>query len=71
MVSRLYAFLAVQRRAEHGWVNEILFNEAYVTGAIRNRWLDWATLGLTGLTVLGVAAHGAGRWLFAGFRRRL
>jgi hypothetical protein len=71
MVSRLYAFLAVQRRAEHGGVNAILFNEAYVTGAIRNRWLDWATLGLTGLTALGVAAHGVGRWLFAGFRRRL
>jgi len=69
LVTKLYTHLALQERAERGWVNAILFNSAYLTGATRNKWLDWGTLGLAGLTVLGVAAHGIGRWLFARLRR--
>ena len=70
LATKLYAHLALKERAEHGFVNAILFNNAYLTGANRNRWLDWGALGLAGLTLLGVAAHGLGRWAFAGFRRR-
>jgi len=69
LVTKLYTHLALQERAERGWVNAILFNSAYLTGATRNRWLDWGALGLAGLTLLGVAAHGTGRWLFARLRR--
>ncbi len=71
LVTKLYTHLARQERAEHGWANAILFNNAYLTGATRNRWLDWGALGLAGLTFLGVAAHGLGRILFARFRRSL
>jgi len=69
LVTKLYTHLSLKERAEHGWVNAILFNNAYLTGATRNRWLDWGTLALAAITVLGVAAHGIGRWLFAVFRR--
>lgn len=69
LVTKLYSHLASKERAERGWVNAILFNNAYVVGATRNRWLDWGTVALTGLTVLGVAMHATGRWLGARFRR--
>jgi hypothetical protein len=70
LVTKLYTHLATKERAERGWLNAILFNTAYVTGATRNRWLDWGTLGLTSLTILGVGAHAAGRWLGARLRGR-
>jgi Cytochrome c3 len=70
LATKLYAHLALQERAQYGFVNAILFNNAYLTGANRNKWLDWGAFGLAGLVLLGVAAHGLGRWAFAGFRRR-
>ncbi|HVN18800.1 MAG TPA: cytochrome c3 family protein [Terriglobales bacterium] len=70
LTTKLYTHLALKERTERGWANAMLFNNAYLTGAIRNRWLDWATLGLAALLVLGIAAHGVGRWLFAILRRR-
>lgn len=69
LVTKLYSHLASKERAERGWLNAILFNNAYVVGATRNRWLDWGTVALTGLTVLGVAMHATGRWLGARLRR--
>ncbi|MGO9516206.1 MAG: cytochrome c3 family protein [Candidatus Korobacteraceae bacterium] len=70
LATKLYTHLALKERAEHGWMNSMVFNNAYLTGAIRNRWLDWTTLGLAVLVFLGVAAHGLGRLLFARFLRR-
>jgi hypothetical protein len=70
LATKLYAHLALKERAQYGFVNAILFNNAYLTGANRNKWLDWGAFGLAGLVLLGVAAHGLGRWAFADFRRR-
>lgn len=70
LVTKLYAYLAWKERAERGWLNAVLFNNAYVTGATRNWWLDWATLIMTGMTIVGIALHAAGRWLGARARRR-
>lgn len=69
LVTKLYSHFASKERAERGWLNAILFNNAYVVGATRNRWLDWGTVALTSLTVLGVAMHATGRWLGARLRR--
>jgi Cytochrome c3 len=71
LVTKLYSHLAVKERAEHGWMNAVLINDSYMTGATRNRWMDWAAGGLAGIVVLGVAAHGAGRLAFRRFRRRV
>lgn len=69
LATKLYAHLASKERAERGWLNAIIFNNAYVVGATRNRWLDWAMFGLGGVFVAGLTAHGAGRWLCARWRR--
>ena len=70
LATKLYAHLALKERTQQGFVNAILINNAYLVGANRNRWLDWGALGLAGLLLLGVAAHGLGRWVFARSRRR-
>jgi len=70
IASKLYFSLALPAHADNGWVNAVLFNNVYLTGATRNRWLDWGTLALTGITFLGVAAHGLGRYLLARWRRK-
>ena len=70
LATKIYLLLAPKEHAEHGWVNVIVFNNAYLTGATRNRWLDWGALALAVLVLLGVAAHGIGRLAFASFRRR-
>ena len=69
LVTKLYSHLALKERAEHGWINSVLFNNAYLVGATRNRWIDWGMWIVAGLTILGVAAHGAGRWFAARMRR--
>ena len=70
MVTKLYTHLALKERAENGWVNAMLFNNAYLTGATRNKWLDWGTFAIAGLVLLLLVAHGTGRWLFAHFRSK-
>jgi len=70
LVSKLYAYLSLKEQTERGWLNAVLFNNAYLVGATRNRWLDWATVALTAATVGGVAIHAAGRWLGARLRRK-
>jgi len=52
------------------WVTHpILFNDAYVTGAVRNRLADGIIVGLMALTLLGVLGHGLLRVVTAGRRR--
>jgi hypothetical protein len=70
LATKLYTHLAVKERAEHGWANAIFFNNAYLTGANRNHWLDLGSVLLALLTVIGAAAHGIGRLIFDYFRRR-
>ena len=53
MVTKLYTHLALKERAEHGWVNAMLFNNAYLTGATRNQWLDWGTFAMAGWSCFG------------------
>jgi len=61
---KLYTHLALKERAENGWVNAMLFNNAYLTGATRiSGWIG--NFCDRGLVLLLLAAHGAGRWLFA------
>ncbi|HEY2773265.1 MAG TPA: cytochrome c3 family protein [Candidatus Binatia bacterium] len=69
LATELYTHEATLQRSEKGWLNSVLFNTAYVTGATRQVWLDWATLGLAVLVVLGVAAHGGGRWIAMRLRK--
>lgn len=62
LLERLYRYRSQEDLVRGGWVNLAVFNEAYVVGMSRSQTLDALGLGLMGLTVLGLAGHGIGRY---------
>ena len=62
LLSRLYAYRSEEDLARHGLFAQAVFNEAYVVGLSRSPLIDRLGLILIGLTVLGLAAHGVGRY---------
>ncbi len=69
LAAKFDEYLAKKERAEKGWLNAALYNNAYLTGATRHRWLDWGTFLLTALTLAGIGIHALGRWFFGYIRR--
>ncbi len=62
LLNRLYAYRAKADIDRDGLLAQALFNEAYVVGMSRSPTLDRLALLVLGLTVLGLAAHGYGRY---------
>jgi len=55
-----------------GWVtNPVLFEKAYVPGAVRNRLADWIIVGIFAMTVLGTLGHGLLRAVAAARRPKV
>ncbi len=53
----LYKFQSQEARAEYGFVNAIVMNEAYVIGANRNSYLNLISIIIFGLTFIGIVLH--------------
>jgi hypothetical protein len=68
LLSQLYNYRVRQARERDGFFAQALYNDAYIVGMSRNRLLDWISLAVIGLALLGVAAHGAGRYI--AYRKR-
>jgi len=68
LLSQLYNYRAEQEREQKGFFSQALYNDAYIVGMSRNRWLDGISLVIIALMVLGVAAHGVGRYI--AYRKR-
>lgn len=62
LLNRLYQYRAATDLEHHGWLNTAVFNEAYVVGMSRSPLLDRMALGVMGLTLLVLIAHGIGRY---------
>ena len=62
LLNQLYAYQSGQEMTQQGLISTAVFNRAYVVGMSRNRWVDRLALGLIGLTLLGLTAHGVGRY---------
>jgi len=70
LTTKLDSFLVGKDGAERGWTNAALYNSnAYLIGATRNRWLDWGTFLVLGMTLGGIGAHALLRWFFGYIRR--
>lgn len=68
LLSQLYNYRAAQGLERQGFFAQALYNEAYIVGMSRNSLLDWISLSVLALTILGVAAHGYGR--YRAYRKR-
>ncbi|MFP4246331.1 MAG: cytochrome c3 family protein [Halochromatium sp.] len=62
LLSQLYNYRAEQERERTGFFSQAIYNDAYIVGMTRTAWLDWISLLVLALTVLGVGAHGYARY---------
>lgn len=66
---RLYRHMVKDEQQKYGFTNSVILSNSYVIGATRHPLLDSILIGLAGLTLLGVLAHGAIR-IIAALRRK-
>ncbi|PKP53492.1 MAG: hypothetical protein CVT92_04145 [Bacteroidetes bacterium HGW-Bacteroidetes-1] len=57
LISSLYKYQNIEARRNRGTLNAVLINEAYVIGANRNIYVNYASIALFFLTLLGIAIH--------------
>ncbi len=62
LLNRLYQYRSKVGLADHGWINQTVFNQAYIVGMSRSSTIDRLALIVIALTLLGLAAHGFGRY---------
>ncbi|WP_213381150.1 cytochrome c3 family protein [Allochromatium tepidum] len=62
LLGRLYQYRSETELERRGRLSQAVFNEAYVVGMSRSPLLDALGLGVIGLTLLGLIAHGWGRY---------
>ncbi|MBK1693325.1 nitrate reductase [Chromatium weissei] len=62
LLNRLYQYRTATNLEHQGWFNTAVFNDAYVVGMSRSPLLDRLALGVIGLTLLVLIAHGFGRY---------
>ena len=63
LLTKLYKYKIQESRQKYGFLNSVTLNEAYIIGMTRNIILDQLSFLIMGAMVLGIAAHGTGRWL--------
>lgn len=62
LLARLYEYRSQQDIESRGFFAKAVFNDAYVVGMSRNPLIDRFALVIIGLTLLGLAGHGYGRY---------
>lgn len=68
--TRLYRHLVAEEQQRLGFANSVLLANAYIPGATRHPLLDTLVLGAFAAMLLGLLAHGLGRFLTRGKRPR-
>jgi predicted CXXCH cytochrome family protein len=69
LMDKLYRYRHAESRSKSGFVNAALFNDSYVIGSTRNRYLDALGGLMVGGAIAGVLGHGLGRWISRKKRR--
>ncbi len=68
LLTSLYKYRSQEDLQKTGWFNKAVFNNAYIIGMSRNKTVDRWSLIILALTIVGLFAHGLGRF-FATSRR--
>jgi len=63
LLAQLYVHRSEQEREQKGFLAHAVYNDAYIIGMSRSPSIDRIALAVVGLMVLGIAAHGYGRYL--------
>ena len=67
--TRLYRHLVKEEQQRLGFANSVILSNSYVLGATRHPVLDALVLGAFAVMLLGLLAHGLGRFLARGKHR--
>jgi hypothetical protein len=62
LLTRLYQYRSQEDLQTSGWLNKAVFNQSYIIGMSRNETIDRWGLIILALTLLGLLAHGLGRF---------
>jgi hypothetical protein len=68
LLTKLYRHRTAEKRQNVGFVNSVVFNEAYIIGMTRNIFLDWVSNILFACVLMGIAGHALLRTIMS--RRR-
>jgi hypothetical protein len=63
LLAQLYVHRAEQEREQEGFFAHAIYNDAYIIGMSRSPLIDFIGLAVVGLMILGLGAHGYGRYL--------
>ncbi|ESQ09968.1 MAG: nitrate reductase [Thiohalocapsa sp. PB-PSB1] len=63
LLAQLYNHRVAQEREQDGLLSQALYNDAYIIGMSRSPLVDRLGLGLAFLLLVGIVAHGWGRYL--------
>jgi len=63
LLGQLYVHRAEQEREQEGFLAHAIYNDAYIIGMSRSPLIDRIGLAIVVLTILGIFAHGLGRYL--------
>jgi len=64
LMASLYKHLKQETREKQGFLNSAILNQGYVIGANRNYFLNYGSLVIFGLVLLGVTAHAVLRYIY-------
>lgn len=62
LLRRLYQYRSREAIENSGFFAKAVFNDAYIVGMSRNPLIDWSALVILLLTLVGLGAHGYGRY---------
>jgi len=63
LLAQLYVHRAEQERAQQGFLAHAIYNDAYIIGMSRSPLIDRIGLAIVALMIVGIGAHGYGRYL--------
>ena len=56
-MASLYKYQRKENRNAAGFINAVILKEAYIIGANRNIYLNWASIAIFGFVILGICMH--------------
>jgi hypothetical protein len=57
--------MSQEKRSKSGFLNAAILNDSYVIGANRNQFLNYGSLVIFGMVILGIAIHAVLRKIYS------
>jgi hypothetical protein len=65
LMASLYKHMSQEKRSKSGFLNAAILNDSYVIGANRNEFLNYGSLAIFGMVILGITIHAILRKIYS------